>query len=508
MRKPDLRLDLADERLWIGNRPAQISNKAFQLLRLFVENPNRLLTKDNILDAIWPDVWVSEGLVKEYVHDLRQALNDDPRQPRFIETVHGRGYRYLGGIETASRVDGVSAIPKPKARPPSLVIAPLADLTGDVRWARFCHGLSDDLVIDLARFPEFVVVMDNTSQAASSDAPDATNIAGRSDHDYALSGSVQAAKSAVRVNVKLMDAQDGSLLWTDRYERDTEELFAIQSDIVARVASAVGGFSGQIPHVERQRLGRKSPSDLKAYELYLVSHELESHFEKQDTLKAFKLAQQAIEFDPTYARSWLVLGWTCWQIILEQWVVDTTPYMALWREAFVKAAALDPLDPFTMAELAAVRAADGDTLGARDALERALDIGENQADLLMMIANPIALQLDAPERALRTLERGLALLTNVGDWQRLSMARVSYFAEDFEGALRNANLGPNNLLTQLIEVLSLAQLGRTEEAYTLGRRFLEVHPGFDAHGFVSSYPITAEGAKRLFFDGINKAKLN
>ncbi len=78
MDKAKYRLDLGDERLWNGNRPVQITNKAFQLLRLFVDNPNRLLTKGDILDGIWRDVCVSEGLVKEYVHDLRQALGDDP----------------------------------------------------------------------------------------------------------------------------------------------------------------------------------------------------------------------------------------------------------------------------------------------------------------------------------------------------------------------------------------------------------------------------------------------
>ena len=76
----DFKIDLSDERLWDGDRPVDIGNKAFQLLRLFVENPNYLLTKDDILDGIWRDVHVSEGLVKEYVHDLRQALGDDPKR--------------------------------------------------------------------------------------------------------------------------------------------------------------------------------------------------------------------------------------------------------------------------------------------------------------------------------------------------------------------------------------------------------------------------------------------
>jgi len=96
-------LDMGDERLWHGDQPVPISNKAFQLLRLFVDNPNRLLTKDDILDGVWRDVCVSKGLVKDYVHDLRLALGDDPKRPAYIETVHGRGYRFLGGVEAVGR---------------------------------------------------------------------------------------------------------------------------------------------------------------------------------------------------------------------------------------------------------------------------------------------------------------------------------------------------------------------------------------------------------------------
>jgi DNA-binding winged helix-turn-helix (wHTH) protein len=105
------RIDLADERLWSGDQSIAIGNKAFRILRLFVENPNRLLTKDEILDAVWGDVYVSEGLVKEYVHDLRTALGDDPRSPVFIETVRGHGYRFLGGIQVAEQTTSLDPEP-------------------------------------------------------------------------------------------------------------------------------------------------------------------------------------------------------------------------------------------------------------------------------------------------------------------------------------------------------------------------------------------------------------
>jgi TolB-like protein/Tfp pilus assembly protein PilF len=500
-------LDLGDERLWNGDKPVQISNKAFQLLRLFVHNPNRLLTKDHILEGVWRDVCVSEGLIKEYVHDLRQALGDDPRHPRFIETVHGRGYRFLGGVEESQPAVGATAPSKPRTHPPSLVVLPFTNLTGEERWARFCRGLSDDLIIDLARYPDFMVIANGALSAQPTDGLDVCNIGRELAAGYVLNGSVQASSSKVRVNAKLIETGNGNHLWTDQYERELGEVFAIQSDIIAHVASAVGGFGGQIPHVERLRLGRKPPGDLQAYELYLLGHELESRFEKDSTLRAFELARRAVELDPDYARAWLVLAWTCWQIKLEKWADDSRSYWELEREAFIKAATLDPLDPFAILELAAVRASDGDITGARDALERALDLGRNQAELLIVAANSITMVLDEPARALQVLDKGLEYIAIASGWQQISMARVAYFAGDFERALKDARRAPANLLTRLVEILSLAQLDRAEEARDLARVFESSHPNFDPREFAKSYPITAAGAKRLFLEGAEKAGL-
>jgi len=494
------KLDLCNERLLNGGQPVQLTNKAFQLLRLFVDCPNELLTKDDILERVWSDVFVSEGLVKEYVHDLRVALGDNAKQPKFIETVHGRGYRFLGGVEEISHTDRGAAAMKPRAQPPSLCVLPFANLTGKESWDRFCQGLGDDLIIDIARYPDLIVVASVLPANCSGSNVSAT--------DYRLSGSVQASETKVRVNVKLTEAGQDIHLWTNQYERKLGELFDIQTDIVGKVVSAIGGFNGRIPYAERVRLGRRPPDDFHAYELYLLGHELEARFQKESTLRSFELMQQAVELDPSFARAWLVRGWACWQILLEDWGNDGQDYHELWRNSFIRAASLDPLDPLAMMELAAVRASDEDITGATDALERAVDLGHNQADLLISSANPIALILDDPQRARDTLNRGLELVAMIGDWQRLSMTRVEYFAGNFEQALTNARLGPNNLLTRLIEILSLAQLGRTDEAQKLVSAFQARHSSFDPQLFMKTYPITAASAKKLFLEGVEKSGLN
>jgi len=145
--KARFRLDLRDERLWRDEVPVQITNKTFQILRFFVQSPNCLITKDTILDNVWPGIHVSEGLIKGYVHDLRLALGDDPKRPTYIETVRGRCYRYLGGIAWESR--SIAS----RAGPPRVAVLPWQYFGGTDRLRLFGRGFSAELTNLLRQEP-------------------------------------------------------------------------------------------------------------------------------------------------------------------------------------------------------------------------------------------------------------------------------------------------------------------------------------------------------------------
>lgn len=499
------RLDLRDERLLRDGLPVQITNKTFRLLRFFLQNPNRLLTKDEILDNVWPGVYVSEGLIKEYVHDLRLALGDDPKKPTYIETVRGRGYRFLGGVEVVNRAENTAAMPGPRTGPPSVAVLPFQNLAEGERWARFCHGVCDDLITDLSRFPDLLVIAKSSSFAYERHQTDIRTIGQHLGARYVLEGSMQASETKLRMNVQLIETQHGHHVWANRYERDIGDLFAIQSDIVGQVASALAGLEGQIPHAERLRLGREPPHDLEAYDLYLLGYELEERFEKRSALQAFELLQRAVALDPHFARAWLILAWTCFQIVSEGWDKDAQKYASIEREAYIKAATLDPGDPIAIMELAAQRAIDGDLVSAVGGFERALGLGSNQADLLSLVGKYVAMVMDDPPRALQIMDRSLELNPQAPEWYYMNLARVAYFAKDFKHAISAAKRAPDVKYVRLFELLSVAQLGRVDELRELSGAFKERYPEFDLKDFMRDPPIIGPCAKALFLDGIEKA---
>ena len=136
---PDYWVDLEDERLWRGVTPIALTPKGFAMLRFFLSHPNRLVTKSALLEAIWPNVTVTDNEVKHYVHELRRRLDDHPTRPAFIETVHGRGYRFIGEIPVKGGM--AASIPPTVTEPGNSAPAVLAsdssfDLVGRDRERR------------------------------------------------------------------------------------------------------------------------------------------------------------------------------------------------------------------------------------------------------------------------------------------------------------------------------------------------------------------------------------
>jgi class 3 adenylate cyclase/TolB-like protein len=504
------RLDLENERLWDGESPVHLTHKAFDLLRFLAQNPNRVLTREEILESLWRSIHVSDGLVREYIHDLRLVLDDDPRSPRFIETVRGRGYRFLGGIEIEAPASGTAEPRRRRTDPPTLLVLPIESLVRGKSWARFCRGLRDDLITELSRYPDFVVITRGASlvdQGTDAELHEAGEFH-ETGADFLLRGSMQASGRTLRMNLHLVDTLQGHNIWSERYERETKDLFAIQSDIVGSVVSALGGLEGQIAEAERRRLGRKPPKDPKAYELYLLALALEERHQKESTLEAFALLQRALSLDPQLARAWLILGWACHQIWSERWTDDPRYYADIESEAYVKAARLDPRDPFAIVEVAAmVRAIDGDLVGARDGLERAVDLGRNQADLLATAAKYFAMVLDDPSRAVQLIERSERLCPTPADWYFMHWARVAYFARDYQKALNAAKRAPDLKTVRLFEILSAAQLGQTDNLGRLRAAFEKRYPAFNLAEFMQSQPIVGTRATALFLDGVAKAGL-
>lgn len=339
-------LDWEDDRVWRNGTAVRLGSKAIALLRVLMEQPRTLVTKDDLFERIWPDVTVSESVLTTAVKELRQALGDDARAPQLIQTVYGRGYRFLRLVElkegtapgpAASRVNAFraalsrtngravagailailivaavvlvlrvppagrdSAVEASAAHPKSIAVLPFDDLSegGGQQW--FAAGLTEEILNSLARTPDLHVAA--RISMASLPSGDVREIGRRLNVAHVLEGSVRRDDDRVRVTAQLIRASDGFHLWSQTYDRAEDDVVSIQEDIAVAIAHALKTVMEPERLQAMVRLGTRS---VEAYEEYLKGLAYDRRGlatgSDEDTRLASEAFERARTIDPAFA---------------------------------------------------------------------------------------------------------------------------------------------------------------------------------------------------------------
>ncbi len=482
-------LDLGRGALLAGGEECALRPKSFALLKYFVENAGRLIGRDEIMQAVWPGVFVTEDSIAQCVMEIRRALGDE--EQRLLRTLPRRGFLFATGRSAAEASaargplapgpDPAEALPRPPTGRPMVVVFPFESIDSNPERAYFADGLTADLVTDMTRFQSLHVVSPRRQALRSSSALSSeTGWAGPqppADANYLVNGSVRLSGEAIRVTAQLGDAQSGAGLWADRFDRRLDDLFSVQEEVADRLAAHL---VSQVEHEGIRRSRRRPPASLDAYDLCLRGRELHGRATEADTLAARAIFDQAIAADPEYAPAY------AWQAYTVQ-----RGYTHLWGEPRGRAAAiqalqlarraveLEPDSAQCLGRLAFVLLLNE---GWDEPLETAraavtanpcdVETRYNCADVLAHAGDPVAavpefrlaISLDPFHRpALRAL-LGRALL--------LSGHPEEAFAELRHAAARLPNYGPG---LQML-VVAAAETGRMEEARVALRQLLSLAP--------------------------------
>jgi adenylate cyclase len=291
----------------------QLRHKSFELLRLFVENPGELLDRERINQAIWPDAIVDDNGITQCVRDIRRALHDD--EQTIIRTVPRRGYILTSKVAAIADQPGTQApaVAPPLPDRPSIAVLAFTNMSGDSEQEYFSDGIADDIITELSRIRWLFVIARNSSFAYKGGNTDVKRIGRELGVRYVLEGSVRRGGNRVRVNAQLIDTETGAHVWADRYDRDLSDIFAVQDEITASVA---GVIEPALAEAEQQRVLRKPPERLDAWEAYQRGM---WHFHKytaEESQSALAFFRQAIALDPKFAPGHyghaLALQWDTW----------------------------------------------------------------------------------------------------------------------------------------------------------------------------------------------------
>jgi len=217
--------------------PVAIGARALDVLRVLIAARGELVSKDEIRAAVWPGIVVEDNNLTVQMSSLRRILDQESAEGSCIQTVAGRGYRF---VPTATRAPPATSVSQPIVAPRlSIVVLPFANLSNDPEQGYFADGITEDLTTDLSRIADMLVISRNTAFTYRKKPVDTKRIGRELSVRYVLEGSVRRSGNKIRVSAQLIDAETDVHLWAERFDGDTVDLFALQDEVTSRIAVAL-----------------------------------------------------------------------------------------------------------------------------------------------------------------------------------------------------------------------------------------------------------------------------
>jgi TolB-like protein/Tfp pilus assembly protein PilF len=294
------RFDVAAGRLWSGTQEVRLTPKASTVLRVLVTHAGNPVSKEDLFSAVWSETAVSDDALTSCIQELRKALGDDPKQPRFIETRHRRGYRFIAPISGAATGDasGVAGSAAPTSDISAIAVLPFADMSPGRDQDYLCEGLAEELINALTHVDGLRVAARTASFQFRASGADVQAVGRQLGVGTLLEGSVRKADNRLRVTVQLIEVATGYHRWSKRFDRTLDDVFAIQDEIAENVATSLRGsvLSGR----EKQSLVRPQ-TGAAAYEYYLRGRQHLPRLTQPDLQQSAEMFQRAIELDAGYS---------------------------------------------------------------------------------------------------------------------------------------------------------------------------------------------------------------
>ena len=300
----NLSIDTDRRELKDADGVVHVEPQVFDLLVHLVQNANRVISKDELIERVWKGRVVSDAALNSRIASARRAIGDSGKKQTLIRTIQRRGFLFAGQAATGYQAPAAGSGTRPMRAPaalappdkPSIAVLPFQNLSGDASQDYFADGVVEDIITGLARIKWLLVIARNSSFAYKGQAVDVKRIGRELGVRYVLEGSVRKADGRVRINALLVDAESGIHLWADRYDRRIVDIFTLQDEITL---SVVGAIEPNLRDAEIERVRRRRPDNLDAYDLVLRAIPHVYLATPAEAAKAMPFLAQALALKPT-----------------------------------------------------------------------------------------------------------------------------------------------------------------------------------------------------------------
>jgi TolB-like protein/DNA-binding winged helix-turn-helix (wHTH) protein/Tfp pilus assembly protein PilF len=528
-----------------GSEELHLRPKSFEVLTYLAMNPGRVVSKDELLEALWPNVCVTEDSVVQCITELRSALGDQAQ--RIVKTVPRRGYRFEvmptpefkkrprnrrhAMKRAAARTVAATVLllvctatallfwrfgndsDQSSAPPFSIVVLPFTELGADPARAYLGEAIAVDVITELSRLPGLFVIAPATARTLESTVDDPRKIGERLNVNYVLEGSVRAVGDRLRINAQLASARSGETLWAERFDGNGERQPAWQDELIGRIANSL---NYRLTELENERTRRTRPESPEAFDLAIRGWALVYAAKTPDSYEAASgLFRRALDDDPHSVKALTGLGWTSAVSVLVGWADDPQAAIAEADDAVTRALAADAdnvVAHHVRGFLLRIRhqpALAHDAFGVATQLSPSFAPGHAQL-------GATALELGRPGDAIEAVGQAMRLSPrdpSLGPWQAL-LGRARLQLGQYDDAVvwfaRSIETGTPIVLTHAYLASALALAGRSREAEEALQVFLAQRPGTTLDDFIETDRRNGTGhaaQSRRIYEGLRIAGL-
>jgi adenylate cyclase len=530
-------LDLNRGCLLLDDREITLRPKTFAVLIYLATHPGRLVSKEELLTAVWPNLVVTDDTLVQSIGELRRALGESGA--RLITTVPRRGYRFEGdeappdrrkardwhplrwrwkygifaplavAITVAALWLGTNVRDAMKpvvstAIKPAIAVLPFQNQSDDVAREYLADGLTQDIINSLGRFSALTVMSWNAVATYKGAVARPGEIARVLAVRYQVEGSVRYAADQVRVSAQLVDIQ-GRVLWSARFDESPADLFTLQDRISREIA---GALAIRVTEFEQQRVSTKPTASFDAYDFVLRARPALRRPTRANIVNARELLRRAIALDPDYAAAHSALGETFHVAISMGWAESPAEYWKRVEAEAGEALRLDPADVRGRILLARSYIAYNRYPEAQAQIDRAIAINPSDADALAGRGN-ILVWLGKTDAAIETLKLAQRIDPELNDFDNFALTLAYYLKRDYPAAIEQAELNlrknPGAHFNRAVLAAAYAQAERPADAARVAADIRRTDPTFEAAEFGNKF-LNAGDLDRLR-EGLRKAGL-
>jgi TolB-like protein len=477
----DCTLDTDRRELRRQDGPVSVEPQVFDLLEFLIQNRDRVVSRDSLIEAIWAGRIVSESALTTRINAVRSAIGDTGEERRLIKTFPRKGVRFIGIVREEAAKPVSTSRPEPIALPekPSIAVLPFTNMSVDPEQDYFADGMAAEIITALSRCNWLFVIARNSSFTYKGKSVDVRQIGRELGVRYILEGSVRRAGDRLRILGQLVDATTGAQIWADRFEGELKDVFDLQDRITESVVAAIEPWL-QLAEIERVK--SKAPADLATYDFLLQAQQLEYEFTAASMAAALRCLDRALAIEPSYARALGLAAFCHAQRCVQGWAENQEIEAAKGLQFAERALELakDDSNVLWMAAYA-IRELGMDPLRAKDIAYRSIHLNPNSA-IALTIAAWIEAPLPNPKAALQLLQRAERLSPrDPRAWSMATAQALAHFVEEnYEQSANCAKkaLAQNPRFAIALRLLaaSQARTGALDQAAETMKKVLEIEP--------------------------------